>query len=107
MIGARSDKEIPDTEGEIGHWIGVPFWGKGLIPEAVRELVRHGFEDLKLDKIWCGYFDGNEKSKRVQEKCGFIWHRTRKDVYCELMGDIRTEQITCLTRSDWLSQSKA
>ena len=61
MIDARSDKEIPDTEGEIGYWIGVPFWGKGLIPEAVRELVRHGFEDLKLDKIWCGYFDGNEK----------------------------------------------
>lgn len=104
MIGARSDKEIPDTEGEIGYWIGVPFWGKGLIPEAVRELVRHGFEDLKLDKIWCGYFDGNEKSKRVQEKCGFTWHRTRKDVYCELMGDTRTEQITCLTRGDWLSR---
>ena len=35
MIGARSDKEIPDTEGEIGYWIGVPFWGKGLIPEAI------------------------------------------------------------------------
>ena len=56
MIGARSDKEIPDTEGEIGYWIGVPFWGKGLIPEATQELIRHGFEDLKLDKIWCGYF---------------------------------------------------
>ena len=50
MIGARSDKEIPDTEGEIGYWIGVPFWGKGLIPEATQELIRHGFEDLKLDK---------------------------------------------------------
>lgn len=107
MIGARSDKEIPDTEGEIGYWIGVPFWGKGLIPEAVQELVRHGFEDLKLDKIWCGHFDGNEKSKRVQEKCGFTWHHTRKDICCELMGDIRTEQIACLTRGDWLSQLKA
>ena len=107
MIGARSDKEIPDTEGEIGYWIGVPFWGKGLIPEAARELIRHGFEDLELDKIWCGWFDGNEKSKRVQEKCGFVWHHTRKDVFCELMSDIRTEQITCLTRGDWLSQFKA
>ena len=107
MIGARSDKEIPDTEGEIGYWIGVPFWGKGLIPEAARELIRHGFGDLELDKIWCGCFDGNEKSKRVQEKCGFTWHHARKDVYCELMGDIRTEQISCLTRGDWLSRSKA
>lgn len=78
-----------------------------MIPEAVRELVRHGFEDLKLDKIWCGHFDGNEKSKRVQEKCGFSWHHTRKGICCELMGDIRTEQIACLTRGDWLSRSKA
>lgn len=107
MIGARSDKEIPGTEAEIGYWIGVPFWGKGLIPEAARELIRHGFEDLELDKIWCGWFDGNEKSERVQEKCGFTWHRTRKNVCCELMGDIRTEQISCLTRNDWLSQSRA
>lgn len=67
MIGSASNLDIPDTEGEIGYWIGVPFWGQGLIPEAVEELLRHGFEDLKLDRIWCGYFDGNEKSKRVQE----------------------------------------
>ena len=51
MIGARSDKEIPDTEGEIGYWIGVPFWGKGLIPEATQELIRHGFEDWGCGRI--------------------------------------------------------
>ena len=32
MIGASSNIGIPDTEGEIGYWIGVPFWGRGLIP---------------------------------------------------------------------------
>lgn len=63
-------------------------------------------EDLKLDKIWCGYFGRNEKSKRVQEKCIFTWHHTREEICCELIGDIRTEQITCLTRGDWLSQPK-
>ena len=106
MIGTHSDKEIPDTEAEIGYWIGIPFWGKGLIPEATRELIRHGFEDLKLDKIWCGCFVENEKSTRVMEKCGFTWHHTRKDVCCELMGDIRTEQVSCLTRENWLNQLK-
>ena len=106
MIGTHSDKEIPDTEAEIGYWIGVPFWGKGLIPEATRELIRHGFEDLKLDKIWCGCFVENEKSKRVMEKCGFTWHHTRKDVCCELMGNTRTEQVSCLTRENWLNQLK-
>lgn len=101
MIGAASNLSLSDTEGEIGYWIGVPFWGNGLIPEAVQELLRHGFEDLKLEKIWCGYFEGNVKSKRVQEKCGFTYHHTDKDIYWKLMDDIRTEHITCMTREDW------
>jgi Acetyltransferases, including N-acetylases of ribosomal proteins len=100
MVGAASNLNIPDTEGEIGYWIGVPFWGRGLIPEAVNELLRHGFEDLKLDKIWCGYFEGNTKSKRVQEKCGFVYHHTNKDIEWKLMGDVRTEHITCMKRGD-------
>lgn len=105
MIGNASNLHLPDTQGEIGYWIGVPFWGQGLIPEAVRELLRHGFMDLKLEKIWCGYFDGNIKSKRVQEKCGFSYHHTNKDIYWKLMDDTRTEHITCLTREDWKSIS--
>ena len=101
MIGSASNLDIPDTEGEIGYWIGVPFWGQGLIPEAVEELLRHGFEDLKLDRIRCGYFDGNEKSKRVQEKCGFIYHHTNRDIHWKLMDDIRTEHVTCMSREEY------
>lgn len=106
MIGKDSNLALPDTEGEIGYWIGVPFWGQGLIPEAVEELLRHGFMDLHLEKIWCGYFEGNEKSKRVQEKCGFTYHHMNRDIYWKLMDDIRTEHITCLTRSTWLSRER-
>lgn len=102
MLGKASNIGIPDTEGEIGYWIGVPYWGRGLIPEAVREMTRYGFEDLKLEKIWCGYFDGNEKSKRVQEKCGFRYHHTAENVPCALEGVLRTEHITCMTREEWI-----
>lgn len=100
-VGAESNLNLPETEGEIGYWIGVPFWGQGLIPEAVRELIRRSFEDLGLVKLWCGYFEGNTKSKRVQEKCGFVYHHTNKDMHWKLMDDIRTEHVTCLTRDDW------
>lgn len=100
-IGEKSNLHLPETEGEIGYWIGVPFWGQGLIPEAVRELIRYGFEELKLEKLWCGYFEGNNKSKRVQEKCGFRYDHTNKDLHWELMNDIRTEHVTCLTRKEW------
>ena len=46
MFGEESNLNIPETEAEIGYWIGVPYWGQGLIPEAVRELMRYGFEEL-------------------------------------------------------------
>lgn len=98
MLGKNSNLALPENEGEIGYWIGVPFWGRGLIPEAMQELIRHAFDDLHLARLWCGYFDGNEKSKRAQEKCGFVYHHTDKDIYWALMDDIRTEHITCLEK---------
>lgn len=103
MIGADSNIGLPDTEGEIGYWIGVPFWGRGLIPEAVLVLLERGFRDLNLEKIWCGYYDGNTKSRRVQEKCGFRYHHTRYNVPCLLIDEVRTEHITCIDRCEWNS----
>lgn len=101
MIGQASNLKLPCAEGEIGYWIGKPFWGQGLIPEAVKELLRHGFEDLKLEKIWCGYFDENFKSKKVQEKCGFKYHHTNENLYCELIDEVRTEHVSCMTVKDY------
>lgn len=102
MIGGASNIGLPETEGEIGYWIGVPYWGQGLIPEAVREMLRYAFEVLQLEKVWCGYFDGNEKSRRVQEKCGFEYQYTKENVPCSMLNELRTEHLTCLTREKWL-----
>lgn len=101
MIGNSSNIGLPDTEAEIGYWIGVPYWGQGLIPEAVREMMRYGFTELHLEKMWCGWFDGNTKSERVQKKCGFIYHHTAENVPCAIAGLLRTEHITCITRKEW------
>ena len=96
-----SHTKIGENELEVGFWIGVPFWGNGYIPEAVRELERHAFCDLKCTALWCGYYDGNEKSKRCQEKCGFVYHHTEENKPCVLMGDVRTEHFTYLTKEHW------
>ena len=101
MIGSASNIGIPDTEGEIGYWIGVPFWGQGLIPEASCKIMQHVFDDLGLQRLWCGYFDGNNKSKRAQEKCGFTYHHTANNAPCAIEGLLRTEHITCITRQEW------
>ena len=98
LIGNSSHIGLPPDEAEIGYWIGVPYWGQGLIPEAVNELVRYSFETLELKKLWCRYFEGNTKSKRVSEKCGFKIHHTNKNLSWPLTGDIRTINYTCLIR---------
>ena len=98
---AQSHTKAADDEIEIGYWIGVPYWGQGLIPEAVRALQKHAFLDLGCSAMWCGYYDGNEKSKRCQEKCGFKYHHTEENKPCVLMGDVRTEHFTYLTKEQW------
>ena len=98
--GAKTDA-AKVKELEIGFWLGRPFWGRGYVPEAVRCLQEYAFEILGCSALWCGYYDGNEKSKRTQEKCGFVFHHTEKEVYCPLMGETRTEHFNLLTKMQW------
>jgi RimJ/RimL family protein N-acetyltransferase len=98
----RNGLATKDDEAELGYWIGVPYWGRGFVPEAARELLRHAFEDLKLGRVWCGYYDGNDKSKRVQEKLGFK-HRTTKEVPVPQMGETRKGHANLLTKEEWLA----
>jgi RimJ/RimL family protein N-acetyltransferase len=104
MADGVSGRKLPENEAEIGYWIGKPYWGRGLIPEAVRRAQRYAFEELGMARLWCGYFDGNEKSKRVQEKCGFVYHHTVENVECPLIGETRTEHFTTITREEWAAR---
>ena len=45
--------EMEEGDAEIGYWIGVPYWGHGLIPEAVRRLLHRCFKELNLQHVWC------------------------------------------------------
>ena len=71
------------------------------MPEAARKIIRHGFEDIGMTTIWCGYYDGNQKSKRVQEKVGFIYHHTCEAVPVPLMNEVRIGHTNVLTREHW------
>lgn len=99
--GEGSFDGMADTEAEIGYWIGVPYWGRGLIPEAVRALLKRCFEELGCTAVWCGYYEGNDRSRRVQEKCGFTYHHTVEDAPCPL-GERRTEHFTRIAREEYV-----
>ncbi len=99
----HNDLAKRDDEAELGYWIGVPYWGRGLVPEAAQVLLRHAFEDLSLHRIWCGYYNGNDKSKRVQEKLGFKYQWTTDDVPVPQMGETRRGYVNLLTKEEWLT----
>lgn len=105
-LNGHTDMTEKDDECELGYWLGKPFWGQGIIPEAVREILRHAFEDIGMNKVWCGYYDGNVKSKRVQEKCGFRYQWTTPDVDVPLMNEIRTGHVSCITKEEWEQMQK-
>ena len=102
----KNDLASKDDESELGYWVGVPYWGRGYAPEAAREMLRHAFEDLKLERVWCGYYEGNEKSKRVQEKLGFRYQRTSENVPVPQLGETRKGFVNLLTKAEWLAQKE-
>ena len=67
--------------GELGYWIGVPFWNKGYATEATRLVLQFGFEQLKLNKIFAVHLIGNASSGKVMTKNGMIKEGELKEHY--------------------------
>ena len=68
--------EFFDYQGrKIGYVLSKDYWGKGLMPEAVKAVIDYLFNVQKLDFLTCGYYEFNNQSKKVQEKCGFKPYR--------------------------------
>jgi RimJ/RimL family protein N-acetyltransferase len=100
-LKGHTDLTDRDDECEMGFWLGKPFWGQGIVPEAVKEMLRHAFEDLGMSKVWIGYYEGNTRSKRVQEKCGFRYQYTSENVDVPLMREKRTGHVSLMTKTEW------
>lgn len=57
---------------EAGYWLGQPYWGRGLATEALAALLRFGFEELKLNKIYATHHADNLASGGVMRKNGMV-----------------------------------
>ena len=94
-----------DGIAEIGYWIGVPFWGRGYATEATMEVIRYGFEERGLVRIFAMHYGRNPASGRVLQKAGMTYegtlrrHLKKWDEYVDLVcyGTLREE---------WLSSRK-
>ena len=71
------------NRAELGYWVGVPYWNKGYCTEAACAVVKHGFEDLKLHRIFAHHIVGNDASGRVMEKIGMNFEGHLKEHVCK------------------------
>jgi len=57
--------------GSLGYWIGAQHAGQGFMQEAVRLVVDHAFDGLRLHRVEAACIPTNTRSVRVLEKAGF------------------------------------
>lgn len=62
----------------IGYVLNKDYWGRGIMPEAVRQILRYAFEELDTDTVLVAHFTHNKQSQRVIEKIGFTYFRDVK-----------------------------
>lgn len=71
LVGSISVTLDPaHRHGEIGYWIGRPFWGHGFATAALHLLVEHCFSRLELHRVYAHHMARNPASGRVMEKAG-------------------------------------
>lgn len=79
MIGTCgfSRIDILNDTSEAGYVVARRFWGMGIAPEALREIIRFGFTQLSLNKIECRCLEENVRSLAVMKKCGLTVEELR------------------------------
>jgi RimJ/RimL family protein N-acetyltransferase len=78
----------PDPPGirrhsaEIGYWLGEPFWGRGIMSEAVQAFTEWAFRELGLVRLHASVFARNPASARVLAKAGYEYEGRMRACYC-------------------------
>lgn len=64
--------DVYAKSAEIGYWLAEDYWGRGIVPDAVREMCRIAFEQYDLARVYAAVYSYNKGSCKVLEKCGFV-----------------------------------
>ncbi len=70
--------DVANNKAEVGYWLGKSFWNKGYVSEALQKVLKFGFEELNLNKIYASHFHHNPASGKVLEKNGFVFEAELK-----------------------------
>lgn len=103
-IGLHRDRKrnLPPTQvRELGYWLGRPYWGQGLVPEATRAVLDYAFTKLQLELVSCSHFPDNDQSRRVIEKLGFHYEGLLRQGFRIYNGSILDIAVYSMTRQEY------
>jgi ribosomal-protein-alanine N-acetyltransferase len=97
----------PDTKRQgirvrmIGYVLSQDYWGQGIMTEAVKEVIRYLFKEEKYDVLSCYHYPFNKRSKRVIEKCGFVYEDTLRSASMIYDGTIHDVVSYSIKKEDY------
>jgi RimJ/RimL family protein N-acetyltransferase len=101
LVGAIGLRIEPEHDrGELGYWVGVPYWGRGYATDAARAVVRYGFEVEGLNRIYAFHFSNNPASGRVLEKAGMRHEGVRRR-HTLKRGEYLDSECYAILRGEW------
>ncbi|MGH8632673.1 MAG: GNAT family N-acetyltransferase [Burkholderiales bacterium] len=71
-IGVTLKEGVYAKAADFGYWLGEPYWGRGIMTEAVKAVSSYAMRRFELIRLEAPVFDWNPASMRVLEKCGFV-----------------------------------
>lgn len=101
FVGTCGMEAVPEHgRAELGYVLAREHWGRGLMPEAVRRVIRYCFEQLNLDRVEARCIAENSASARVMEKAGMSYEGTlRRREY--IKGAYRDMKMYSILRRDY------
>lgn len=99
-IGVHQLADIYSKSAEMGYWIAEEHWGKGIVPLAVKEMLKYGFETFDIERIFARTSHANLASQQVLKKAGFVFEAKLKatifkngEYFDELIFGFRKNQL--------------
>ena len=74
----QGESDIHAKNAEMGYWLAKEYWGRGIIPKAIEEIVEYGFQTFDIARIFARPFSTNLNSQRVLEKVAFVFEARLK-----------------------------
>ncbi len=99
-IGIHPQDDIYRKNAELGYWLAEPFWGQGIISDAIKKIVEFAFSTYDIDRVFARPYGTNIASQKVLEKNNFILEG-RFDSILIKNGELLDELVYAIRREKW------